>query len=190
LDSGAIEEPMEGQPTSPYAATKKCNEVLACSLSLSGKPIAVVGLRYFNVYGQRQSTTGGYGAVIPVWIEHMLASRPCPINGDGKNTRDFVHDTDVARANILAASVARVGKPLVLNVGGGRAMTLLDLHATLAVAFEDVTGRQVSPPVMRGFREGDIEHSLASTKLAREVMGFDPSVDISYGLKDLVKSKI
>ncbi|MFN2509390.1 MAG: NAD-dependent epimerase/dehydratase family protein, partial [Chthoniobacterales bacterium] len=97
-------EAFVGQPLSPYAISKVTNELQAkVFASLYG--VDCVGLRYFNVFGRRQSPTGAYAAVIPRWIGELLNRRNPTINGDGSSSRDFCYIDNVLQANFLAALV-------------------------------------------------------------------------------------
>jgi UDP-N-acetylglucosamine 4-epimerase len=116
-----------GRPLSPYAVTKRVNELYADVFQRAfGLPC--VGLRYFNVFGPRQDPEGAYAAVIPSWIGSLLAGEPCHINGDGLTSRDFCYVANAIQANILAA----VGAPdtseaQVYNVACGSRTTLNEL---------------------------------------------------------------
>ena len=94
-----------GAPLSPYALSKTMNELLA-ELYARAYGVEALGLRYFNVFGARQDPAGAYAAVIPAWIERLLAGHRCVIHGDGETTRDFCHVDEVVQANLLAAMLA------------------------------------------------------------------------------------
>ena len=144
--------------------------------------LRTVGLRYFNVFGPRQSPTGGYAAVIPAWIATLLAGGECTVHGDGKQTRDFCHVANVVQANILAATTQNpAASGTAYNVALGGSTTLLELHELIAKR----TGSSRSPKLGVP-RAGDIIHSSADIgKITRE-LGFAPAVDVARGLDETV----
>jgi len=112
-----ITENMQVNPLSPYGAQKYIGEVYM-KLYAQIYGIETVSLRYFNVYGPRQSASGAYASVIPKFIEFRKKNEPLPITGDGEQTRDFVNVKDIVSANILAMKEVGVGKGETLNIGG------------------------------------------------------------------------
>jgi UDP-N-acetylglucosamine 4-epimerase len=171
---------------SPYAATKKINELYAAAWgNIYG--LESVGLRYFNVFGPRQDPNGPYAAVIPRWLHALSNGLPATIYGDGENTRDFCYIKDVVEANILAATSENreaVGK--VCNIAGGVKTTLNELYRILK--------RKAAPaltyaPLYEDFRAGDIMHSSASIERARLLLGYSPSYSLENGLDEMIKLK-
>ena len=174
-----------GRQLSPYAVSKRVTEMYADVFALQ-YGLKCAGLRYFNVFGPRQSATGGYAAVIPTWLGKMAAGVPCQIHGSGSATRDFCHVSDVVQANILAA-VGDFSGSKVFNVGLGKGTSLLELHATMARLVESATGRPVPPPIHGPVRPGDIEHSRACIgKIAGE-LGFQATTTLERGLEEMVR---
>lgn len=179
----AKDETMAGQPRTPYALSKVVNEHYAATYARCYNQ-DVVGLRYFNVYGPRQTATGAYAAVIPLWFAALTRGQEPVIYGDGSATRDFCFVQDVVRANILAAlleNVALAGE--VFNVGSGRSVSLLELYAALS---ETVYGLypglpRVSPRHLPP-RAGDLRHSLADMTKTQKTLGFMPEVSLRQGL--------
>jgi UDP-glucose 4-epimerase len=170
------QEGLMPDPISPYAAAKLAAE-LYCQAFTATYGLETVTLRYFNVFGPRQDPQGAYAAVIPKFIVEMLAGRAPTIFGDGKQSRDFVYVGDVVRANLLAAESPRaVGK--TINVASGRACNLLDLVAAL----NRVLGTDIRP-VLAEPRVGDVRDSLADISLARDLLGYEPSVEFEEGLR-------
>jgi UDP-glucose 4-epimerase len=173
----------EGSPVetlSPYAASKYFNEVLAQVYSSAHK-FPVVALRYFNVYGPRQSPTSAYAAAIPRFISRLAAGQAPTIYGDGTQTRDFVFVGDVVRANVLAAEKqGAAGK--VFNVCSGSATSLLDLLSILARLFPDAPSPEFAPP-----RLGDVPRSVGDPSLAVKELGFQAEVPLAEGLRACVK---
>jgi UDP-N-acetylglucosamine 4-epimerase len=183
---GTDEAPMkqegrEGRVLSPYAATKRSNELLAEAFAAS-YGMRTVGLRYFNVYGPRQDPEGPYAAVIPKWLVALVSGVPVQVNGDGLTTRDFCSVTDIVQANLRAALAGPEAAGQAFNIGSGHRTTLLDLLGALRQALEGA-GVDTQSTVNHGpFRAGDIRHSLADIGRARAVLGFDPDHDLSEGL--------
>lgn len=178
--AGPAVETHSPQPLSPYAASKWAMEV-AGKLFASAYSLPVVSLRYFNVFGPRQRPDSDYAAVIPKFITRMMAGQPPIIHGDGHQTRDFVFVGDVCRANLAAAN-SNVAAGEVLNVGGGQAVSVVELESILHRYLPDAP----SPEHGAG-RIGDIRHSEADLTLARRSLGYRPSTDLEAGLQATVE---
>ncbi len=178
-------EPEIGNALSPYAVTKRVNELYAANFSLVYK-LQTVGLRYFNVFGARQDPNGAYAAVIPRWIEALVKKRDVVIYGDGSTTRDFCFVQNVVQANILAAVTTNQnvsGK--TYNIACGDKTSLLELSQTLAgLLAEKFTYLKDFKPKFEGFRAGDIQHSLADVSLATSDFGYAPTHNLKEGLKE------
>jgi UDP-N-acetylglucosamine 4-epimerase len=120
-----------GKPLSPYAITKYVNELYADVFSRT-YAIETIGLRYFNVFGQRQDPQGAYAAVIPLFIKSLISHESPIINGDGKYSRDFTYVENVIQANILAALTdKKEAVNQVYNIGYGERTTLNQLSGYL-----------------------------------------------------------
>jgi UDP-N-acetylglucosamine 4-epimerase len=173
-----------GRPLSPYAVTKYVNELYA-DVYARAFGIAVIGLRYFNVFGPRQDPEGPYAAVIPRWAARMLRGQECIVNGDGQTSRDFCYVANAVQANLRAALVEdTTALNQVYNVAVGQRTTLLELHALLGAALTKVDpALRVSAPVMGAFRSGDVRHSLADIGKAKTLLGYSPSHDVRSGLE-------
>jgi UDP-N-acetylglucosamine 4-epimerase len=176
-----------GRPLSPYAVTKYMGELYA-GVFHRVYGMETVGLRYFNVFGRRQDPEGPYAAVIPRWVGNLLEGRPCRINGDGENSRDFCYIDNVLQANLLAATVAdpqALGR--VYNVACGQRTTLNELFALIreAVARHRPEARDArpehGPPA-----PGDVHHSLADLTRIRGELGYEPTFDVRAGLRRAV----
>ena len=172
-----------GRPLSPYAVTKRVNELYA-EIFASAYGLDAIGLRYFNVFGPRQDPEGAYAAVIPKWIAAMLEGTAVQINGDGQTSRDFCFVANAVQANVMAALLpAREARAEVYNVAVGERTTLLRLHELLA---ENVA--RVRPDIPRlaprfgPFRAGDVQHSLASIDKAARELGYAPTQRVAEGL--------
>jgi len=168
------DEPTE--PTSPYGLEKLTVDHYA-RLYHELYGLETVALRYFNVYGPR--TTGSeYAGVIDIFLEQATSGDPLTVHGDGSQTRDFVHVSDVVRANLLAATTDHVGESY--NVGTGRKCSIADLAELCREAVgADVPIRHEDP------RAGDVDRSCADTAKAASKLGFESSVALEDGLRDL-----
>jgi UDP-N-acetylglucosamine 4-epimerase len=172
-----------GEPLSPYAATKRANELYASAFR-QGYGLEAVGLRYFNVFGPRQDPSGPYAAVMPRWFAALLAGDPVHIYGDGETSRDFCFVANVVQANLLAATSTRPGAAgQVYNVAVGERTTLTDLFRLIReqVARYRPAAAQVEP-IYGQFRPGDVRHSLADIGKARELLGYAPTHGVRAGL--------
>ncbi|HTP98407.1 MAG TPA: SDR family oxidoreductase [Casimicrobiaceae bacterium] len=174
-----------GRPLSPYAATKLFDEIYA-DVFARCYGISAIGLRYFNVFGPRQDPDGAYAAVIPRWVDAMLAGTPVLIHGDGETTRDFCHVDNVVQANLLAALVERADAVnQVYNVAVGGRTSLNDLAAMLRdLLAERHPGLRVPPPSHVDFRPGDVRHSQADIAKALQLLGYHPVHDVRSGLRE------
>ena len=173
-------ETMKTLPISPYATSKLAAENY-CQVFYHVKDLETVCLRYFNVYGPRQ-TSGPYSGVITNFINRVLNGEPPIIYGDGKQTRDFTNVEDVVEANVLASkSKSAIGE--VFNIATGKQMSINQLvQKTLKIMDkENLKPRHVSP------RSGDIRHSYADIGKAEKILGYKPTVKIENGLHSLVK---
>ena len=174
-----------GDALSPYAVTKRANELYAAVFARC-YGLQTVGMRYFNVFGPRQDPDGPYAAVIPRWIRALLRGEPVEINGDGETTRDFCFVANAVQANLLAA-LTDDPKALnrVYNLAVGERTSLNRLLEILRDQVGGVEGdRAAASPVYRPFREGDVQHSLADISLARKYLGYEPSHDVASGLRE------
>ncbi len=167
------------QPLSPYAVSKLAAEQYSVAANrVYG--LETVALRYFNVFGEHQDPLSGYAAVIPKFIRQLLTNEMVTINGDGTTSRDFTYVENVVHANLLAASAKRpVGR--VLNVAMGTSFTLNKLFSTLTELLDVTAVPTYGPP-----RPGDVPESHADVSLARELLGYRPSVEFVDGLKRTV----
>lgn len=171
-----------GKPLSPYAVTKYVNELYADVFART-YDFHTIGLRYFNIFGKRQTPDGAYAAVIPKWTAAMIQGDEVYINGDGETSRDFNFIENAVQANILAATANDDAKNQVYNVAVGGRTTL----NTLFMALKDnlnVNGVDYSQaPIYRGFREGDVRHSQANISKIQGALGYDPQFDVVQGIK-------
>lgn len=175
-----LEEAMLPQALSPYAAQKWLGEIYArIYTDLHG--MSPIALRYFNVFGPRQDPASPYSGVLSLFIGAMQAGRGVTIFGDGQQTRDFVHVHDVAAANVLALAAPKACGGQAINVGSGKASSILRAHETLSRHFPGAPAPRFQPP-----RLGDIKHSLANIDRARFLLGYRPGVSFEEGLAGTV----
>ena len=172
-------EDMTPRPRSPYAVSKLAAEYY-CQVFIEVYGLETVSLRYFNVFGPRQDPTSQYSAVIPLFVQAMLAGEPPVVYGDGLQSRDFTYVSNNVEANLLAATVPGVAGR-VFNIACGKRYTLLDLIAML----NDILGTRIDP-VFAPPRHGDVKHSLADIRLAQEQMSYTVDVDFETGLERTV----
>lgn len=173
-----VKESQKRDPISLYGLTKENGEEI-CRIynDLFGFPTVV--LRLMNLYGPRQRADSPYSGVISLFARKVRNGEPLTIYGDGKQTRDFLHVMDAVDALILAAERDVAGK--TFNIGTGKEVSLNELVNGIGKAAGKV------PQVIHApAREGDIKRSFADISLARELLGFSPSVSLSEGLRELV----
>jgi UDP-N-acetylglucosamine 4-epimerase len=171
-----------GNPLSPYAVTKLVNELYASVFSRT-YGFKTIGLRYFNIFGQRQDPDGAYAAVIPKWFAGLLKGEPVFINGDGETSRDFCFIDNCVQANIFAATADDAAADQVYNVAFGERTSLNELYRLIQ---ERVATRHpaaaLAEPVYRDFRAGDVRHSLADIGKAERLIGYHPAYSLRDGL--------
>lgn len=168
-------------PASIYAISKKTQEDLVLCFGRAYK-LPVVALRYFNIYGPRQSLGNPYTGVVAIFISRLLNKKPPLIFEDGLQSRDFVHVHDIAKANLLALTSSGADFCAV-NLGSGTAATVFDILERLS----KILGTSVEPRIVGKFRAGDIRHSFADTSQARSLLGWEPAIKLEEGLKELVQ---
>lgn len=167
-----------GNPLSPYAVTKKTNELYADVFSkLYG--MNIIGFRYFNVFGSRQDPNGPYAAVMPLFVSGIINNTTVYINGDGEQTRDFTYVDNAVQANIrgmLSENPASFGQ--VYNIAVGEQFSVNYLYN----AIRELLGIK-HEATYRQEREGDIRNSLADISKARNLLGYNPQYRFEDGLK-------
>lgn len=173
-----------GKPLSPYAVTKYVNELYADVFARSYN-IDCIGLRYFNVFGQRQDPNGAYAAVIPKWVMQFIRHESPVINGGGEYSRDFTYVENVIQANLLAATTENPeARNQVFNVAFGDRTTLNQLAGWLREILAGFDPAIANVEILNGpYRKGDIPHSLASVDKAKALLGYDPQYDLKRGLE-------
>ncbi len=173
----------EDWPTSPdsvYAATKLAQEHLVCSVGRA-YGIEVVVLRYFNVYGPRQSLSNPYTGILSIFLSQLQDGKTIEVYEDGQESRDFVHVSDVVRANLLALE-RPVAFSDTFNVGSGEAATVLDVARLLT----EMMGRPGACRISGRYRVGDIRHCRADIGKAGRLLGYQPRVTLKEGMTDFI----
>ncbi|MFA6355646.1 MAG: SDR family oxidoreductase [Candidatus Omnitrophota bacterium] len=168
------------QPVSPYAATKLSGEHY-CRVFAKSFGLETVALRYFNVFGPRQSLESEYAVVIPKFISCILKGEQPPVHGDGKQSRDFTYVDNVVDANLTAALREGVSGE-VFNVACGKAYSLLDLIKVL----NEIIGKDIKPR-FEPERAGDVKHTLSDISKMKKMLKLDPKVDFVLGLRKTVE---
>jgi UDP-glucose 4-epimerase len=169
------------QPVSPYAAAQVAGENYCVAFGhVFG--LETVRLRYFNVFGPRQRGGHAYSAVVPLFLEAMIAGLRPVIHGDGLQTRDFTHVDDVVQANLLAADAPRVAGR-VYNIASGRSTTLLELVERI----NSILGTDIRP-IHTSPRPGEIRHSAADITRAQADLGYCPCTDLGKSLRRCIEA--
>lgn len=168
-------------PASVYALTKLDQERL-CLVLGKAAGVPTVALRFFNVYGPRQSLTNPYTGILAIFAARLLAGQPPIVFEDGEQRRDFVHVSDVARACRMAMDAPdAVGQ--AINIGSGSWATVRQVAELLA----DGLGMDISPEITGTHRPGDVRHCFADISRARRVLGYSPLVSLAEGVAELCR---
>lgn len=169
-----LHENLPAKPKSPYGLQKYLGEWY-CQVWHDVYCLETVSLRYFNVYGPRQSAEGAYASLISRFFKLKKEGKPLTIIGDGLQTRDFVNVKDVVRANLLAAESATVGKGDVINIGSGSSASVKRIAELVGGPVEYLPAR-LEP-----------RNSLADNSKAKELLGWVPTVSLEEGIAELQK---
>ena len=183
LAPAEVDEDAPSDPRNVYAATKLHQEHL-CAAWARETGATVTALRYHNVYGPRMPAGTPYAGVAGIFRSELAAGRAPLVFEDGGQRRDFVHVTDVARANLLALTGPEP-VPGAFNVASGEVRTVGDLAHALAAAVAAPGGDALAPVVTGRWRPGDVRHVVASPRRAREVLGFSAAVPFAEGVAAL-----
>jgi len=178
-----LKESSDKRPLSPYGSAKLQSENLLLNCARKHHLTALC-LRYFNVYGMRQDAASPYSGVISIFKKQLLSRQPFTIYGSGNQTRDFIHVSDVARANVLAATDAEVAS-IVINICTGRSTSLNELVEIFRKHHPEVS-------LVRHVEErlGDIRHSCGNPSLACKVLGFSADILIRKGMLEFITQTV
>lgn len=172
-----------GTPLSPYAVSKRVNELYAHTFHKLYN-LEVIGLRYFNVFGPRQNPNGPYAAAIPIFINALLNNTQAIIYGTGEQSRDFTYIENIVQANLKAAFIDNSNAfGSVINIGAGGNTTINTLYKIISKAINSELNPQYAPP-----RKGDVLYSSASIKKAKQILGYLPTVKVEEGIIRTIES--
>lgn len=175
-------EDVVGTPLSPYAVSKKTNELYAKVFADLYK-MEIIGLRYFNVFGPKQNPSGPYAAVIPIFINNLLHNQVCTIYGDGNNQRDFTYIDNVVQANMLAATVNnKEALNNVYNIAYGATESINSLYQKIKTSLNSHL-----EPVYKPSRPGEIKDSFASIQKAAGNLKYSPLVNLNDGIERTIR---
>ena len=179
-----VTEDMPPDPISPYGVAKLAAERYCVSFSRVYESFETVVVRYFNVFGPRQSPFSQYAAVIPLFVTAIAAGEPILIYGDGEQRRDFTYVSNVVDGTIRAAEAAGANGR-IFNVAASAPATVNDVAAAIGAVLGKPVEKTFEPP-----RVGDIRDSWADVTAAREVLGWEPTVDLEDGLRRTVETLV
>lgn len=174
-------EGQEGNLLSPYAVTKRNDEEWAKQYSMH-YGLDTYGMRYFNVFGRRQTPDGAYAAVIPKFIKMLMNDESPVINGDGKQSRDFTYIENVIEANLKACLAPSSAAGEAYNVAYGGREYLIDLYWSLNKSL----GKNIQP-IFGPDRAGDIKHSNADVSKAKRLLNYDAQWSFDEGIKEAIE---
>jgi nucleoside-diphosphate-sugar epimerase len=179
-----VTEDMPPDPISPYGVAKLAAERYCVSFSRVYESFETVVVRYFNVFGPRQSPFSQYAAVIPLFVTAIAAGEPILVYGDGEQRRDFTYVSNVVDGTMRAAeAVGANGR--IFNVAASAPATVNDVAAAVGAVLGKPVEKTFAPP-----RVGDIRDSWADVSAAREVLGWEPTVDLEDGLRRTVETLV
>jgi dTDP-L-rhamnose 4-epimerase len=167
-------------PTSVYAITKQDQEQF-CLVVGRAYGIPTIALRYFNVFGKRQALSNPYTGICAIFSSRLLQDQSPMIFEDGKQTRDFVHVSDIVQANLLALEKDGADYQAV-NIGTGRATSVSEIARLISEGLS----KNLQPEIVGKYREGDIRHCFADISRARRLLGYEPKVSLEQGIPDLL----
>jgi UDP-glucose 4-epimerase len=168
---------------SPYAMSKVAGEMLLRAFSRN-TGVSTVSLRYFNIFGPRQNPDSPYAAVISAFMKALRAGKRPRVLGDGGQTRDFTHVSNVVHANLLAGATERALAGEVINIGTGSSTDLLSVLRHMGRVLGVDATPDHGPP-----RAGDVRHSCADISLAREILGYEPLTDFGAGMERTLREE-
>lgn len=173
--SSAVNGDGDGIPTSPYGLHKLMNE-MECKLYSELYGLDTICLRYFNAYSEDQEFGGSYSTAICAWMEMIKLQKPLRMDGDGQQTRDFIHVSDIVSANICAMQSNKTFGGKFYNVGSGQSVSMNYIRDYIN-KFNKVEWNNVST------RKGDVRHTSADISETKRDLAFEPKIRIDEGLK-------
>ncbi len=176
-----VTESLLADPISPYGVAKLAAERYCVSFSRVYESFEAVVLRYFNVFGPRQSPFSQYAAMVPLFIRAIAAGEPVTVFGDGEQSRDFTYVANVLDATLRAAA-AEGASGRIFNVAAGSPASVNTVADTIGRILDRPVERRFAPP-----RPGDIRDSWADVNAARETLGYEPSVELDEGLRRTIE---
>jgi dTDP-L-rhamnose 4-epimerase len=176
-----IRETDERLVNSIYAITKMVQEDMCLNIGRTYS-IPTVALRYFNVYGPRQSLSNPYTGVAAIFMSRIKNDKPPVVFEDGLQSRDFISVHDIVRANMLALENPKADYRM-FNVASGKVTTILEIAETIA----EICGKKIKPQITKKFRKGDVRHCIADTAKIQEALGFKAQVSFREGMKELIR---
>jgi UDP-N-acetylglucosamine/UDP-N-acetyl-alpha-D-glucosaminouronate 4-epimerase len=176
-----VTESLLADPISPYGVAKLAAERYCVSFNRVYESFESVVLRYFNVFGPRQSPFSQYAAMVPLFIRAIAAGEPVTVFGDGEQSRDFTYVANVLDATIRAAD-AQGASGRIFNVAAGSPATVNAAAGSIGRLLNNPAERRLAPP-----RPGDIRDSWADVSAARETLGYVPSVKLEEGLRRTIE---
>ncbi len=168
------------RPTSTYGISKRDQEELCLTIGRS-YAIPTIALRYLCTYGSRQALSNPYTGVAAIWANRLIHGKAPIVFEDGAQKRDFIHVSDVVRANLAASAAPRAADYEAFNVATGQSITVAELAGKLALAM----GRPISPDISGDYRDGDIRHCFADVSKAKTSLGWSANVSLEQGIAEL-----
>lgn len=176
-----IRETDERLVNSIYAITKMVQEDMCLNIGRTYN-IPTVALRYFNVYGPRQSLSNPYTGVAAIFMSRIKNNKPPLIFEDGLQSRDFISVHDIVQANMLALENPKADYE-AFNVASGKVTTVLEIAETIA----GICGKKIEPQITKKFRKGDVRHCIADTTKIRKALDFTAKVRFREGMEELIR---
>ena len=176
----------EGSLTSPYAETKLMGEYLADKIGTENSRI--IPIRLFNIYGPGQEAKNPYSSVIPLFIDQILEGIPINIYGDGEQTRDFIHVSDVCRS-IMTLIESDLPSGTKINIGSGKGISINQLVNIILEIFKR-EGLIIPEIIYGNKRSGDVKYSIADINELKRYLDLDNFINFEVGLKELIIEKI
>ena len=176
--TGPVREDMFTNPASPYALQKLQAEQVGTLFS-EIYDLSIMSLRFFNVYGPGQNGSSAYSTVIASWVDKIQNGKPLRLDGDGEQTRDYIHVYDVAKACVDAVELTDTG---ILNIASGRSVSN---NKVLDILKNYCNFEIENAPA----RKGDIRHSLAAVNNAKTKLNFEATIQLKDGIEQLLRSR-